>query len=78
MAEYEIDIYWDDRDEIFVAEVADLPGCAAHGASRAEALLNVEMAITNWITAAKSIGQSIPKPRRRMVSSAFNVRCSTL
>ena len=65
--EYEIDIYWDDRDEIFVAEVPDLPGCAAHGNSRAEALLNAEVAISNWIKAAGEIGQNIPKPRKRLV-----------
>lgn len=67
-SEYEIDIYWDDRDEIFVAEVPDLPGCAAHGESRAEALLNAEVAISNWVKAAKDIGETIPKPRRRLAA----------
>ena len=66
--EYEIDIYWDDRDEIFVAEVPDLPGCAAHGESRAEALLNAEVAISNWVKAAQEIGQPVPKPRRRLAT----------
>ncbi len=63
--QYEIIIYWDPRDEIFVAEVPDLPGCAAHGQSRAEALLNGEVAITNWTKAAKEIGHPIPRPRKR-------------
>lgn len=65
--EYEIDIYWDDRDNIFVAEVPDLPGCAAHGDSRAEALLNAEVAISNWIKAAKEIDHNVPKPAKRPV-----------
>ena len=62
---YEITIYWDARDEIFVAEVPELPGCAAHGESRAEAMLNAEVAIVNWIRAAKEMRQRIPKPRLR-------------
>jgi len=28
---YEIIIYWSDDDQAFVAEVPELPGCAAHG-----------------------------------------------
>ena len=28
---YAIEIEWDDLDEIFIARVPDLPGCAAHG-----------------------------------------------
>ncbi len=63
--EYEITIYWDDKDEIFVAEVSELTGCAAHGDSRAEAMLNADVAIANWLRAAREIGQRIPKPRRR-------------
>jgi predicted RNase H-like HicB family nuclease len=63
--EYEITVYWDDQDQIFVAEVPELPGCAAHGDSRAEAMLNAEVAITNWIRAAMEIGHKIPKPRQR-------------
>ena len=28
---YEIIIHWDDEDNIFIAEVPELPGCMAHG-----------------------------------------------
>jgi predicted RNase H-like HicB family nuclease len=31
MHKYEIIIYWSDDDEAFIAEVPELPGCAAHG-----------------------------------------------
>ena len=31
MHKYEIIIYWSDEDDVFVAEVPELPGCAAHG-----------------------------------------------
>lgn len=62
---YDLIIYWDEKDQIFVAEFPDLPGCAAHGESRAEAMLNAEVALNNWITAARQIGQTLPKPRKR-------------
>lgn len=31
MYKYEVIIYWSDEDGAFVAEVPELPGCAAHG-----------------------------------------------
>jgi len=67
--QFEINIYWDVRDEIFVAEVPDLPGCAAHGDSRAEALLNAEVAISNWLKAAWEINHKIPKSKKRRVAA---------
>jgi predicted RNase H-like HicB family nuclease len=30
---YEIIIYWSDEDRSFIAEVPELPGCAADGAT---------------------------------------------
>jgi predicted RNase H-like HicB family nuclease len=31
MNKYEVIIYWSNDDQAFVAEVPELPGCAAHG-----------------------------------------------
>ncbi|MFM9903665.1 MAG: type II toxin-antitoxin system HicB family antitoxin [Pyrinomonadaceae bacterium] len=42
---YEIVIYWDNDDKIFVAEVPDLAGCMAHGKTRIEAAQHVSEAI---------------------------------
>jgi predicted RNase H-like HicB family nuclease len=33
MQRYEIMIYWNGEDQVFVAEVPELPGCMAHGGS---------------------------------------------
>ena len=32
MLKYEIILYWSDEDQVFIAEVPELPGCIAHGA----------------------------------------------
>jgi predicted RNase H-like HicB family nuclease len=40
--DYAIQVYWDDRAKYFVAEVPEIPTCAADGATQAEALANLE------------------------------------
>ena len=42
MQRYEIIIYWSNEDEIFIAEVPELPGCMAHGDSEESALQNIK------------------------------------
>jgi predicted RNase H-like HicB family nuclease len=60
---YAIEIEWDDLDEIFIARVPDLPGCAAHGDTREEALAEAEFAINFWLDVAKERGLKPPAPR---------------
>lgn len=68
MNKYEIIIYWSDEDSAFVAEVPELPGCAAHGTTQAAALVSAQEAIRLWIDTAKEFGDPIPKPKgRRLV-----------
>ena len=49
MHKYEIIIYWSNEDGVFVAEVPELPGCAAHGSSHEEALRNINQAMDLWL-----------------------------
>ncbi len=67
MTKYEIIIYWSDEDAAFIAEVPELPGCAADGKTYAEALANVEVTIAEWLETAKSLGRPIPAPRGRLI-----------
>ena len=60
---YEIILYWSRTDEVFVAEVPDLPGCTAHGDTQEAALGNVKQAIELWIDTAKEFGDPVPEPR---------------
>jgi predicted RNase H-like HicB family nuclease len=64
---YEIIIYWSDEDQAYIAEVPELPGCAADGPTYKQALANVEVIIREWIDTAKELNRSIPQPRGRLM-----------
>lgn len=66
---YEIVIFWDNDDKIFVAEVPDLAGCLAHGKTRAEAADNISDAIDLWLETAREFGDKIPEPRRHQLAA---------
>lgn len=67
MLKYEIIIYWSDEDQAFIAEVPELPGCAADGPTYQEALANTEVVIQEWIETAKELGRPIPGPKGRLM-----------
>ena len=58
MTKYEIILYWSNEDNAFIAEVPELPGCAADGSTRQEALANVEIVIGEWIETAREWAES--------------------
>jgi len=60
---YEIILYWSEEDGAYVAEVPELAGCAADGASYREALENVETVIAQWIETARELGRPVPEPK---------------
>jgi predicted RNase H-like HicB family nuclease len=66
-AKHTIVIYWSKDDNSFVAEVPELAGCMADGASYAEALQNAELIINEWIETAKSLNRPIPEPRGKLI-----------
>ena len=66
MSKYEVIIYWSDQDQAFIAEVPELAGCAADGATYQEALANVEVVIQEWIESAKELGRRIPERKGRL------------
>lgn len=67
MNRYEIILYWSNEDEAFIAEVPELAGCAADGATRQDALANVELVIAEWLETAKELGRTIPEPKGRLM-----------
>ena len=65
--QYEIILYWSAEDQAFIAEVPELPGCAADGTTYQEALVNAEVVIREWLETARELGRSIPEPRGRLM-----------
>lgn len=63
MDKYEIILYWSEEDNVFIAEVPELPGCMAHGETHETALANAKEAIRLWLDTAREFGDPIPVPR---------------
>jgi predicted RNase H-like HicB family nuclease len=64
---YEIILYWSQEDQAVIAEVPELPGCAADGATYEDALANVRTIMDEWIETARELGREIPKPKGRLL-----------
>ena len=64
---YEVIIYWNEEDTAFIAEVPELPGCAADGTSPQEALAAVQVIADEWIETARELGRAVPEPRGRLL-----------
>ena len=69
MLRYEIILYWSQEDQAFIAEVPELPGCAADGETYQEALRNIEIIMQEWIETAQELGRYIPQPKARLISA---------
>ncbi|HEX9727856.1 MAG TPA: type II toxin-antitoxin system HicB family antitoxin [Gemmatimonadales bacterium] len=67
---YEIILFWSEEDGAYIAEVPELPGCAADGSSYQGAIDNVEDVIDGWIETALEMGRAIPEPKGRRLMLA--------
>lgn len=67
LLKYEIIIYWSADDEAFIAEVPELPGCAADGPTPQEALAQAQTIAREWIETARELGRPVPEPRGRLI-----------
>jgi predicted RNase H-like HicB family nuclease len=63
---YEIIIYWSPVDNAYLAEVPELAGCMADGATYQEALANAQIVIDDWIDTALQAKRFIPEPKGRL------------
>jgi len=62
---YNINVYWSDEDDCWIADVPDLRPCSAHGQTPEEAIAHVRDAIEGWLAVARDRGFAIPEPRYR-------------
>jgi predicted RNase H-like HicB family nuclease len=64
---YEVIIYWSDEDQAFIADVPELPGCAADGETHEEVLENLEIIMDEWIETAQELGRPIPEAKGHLM-----------
>jgi predicted RNase H-like HicB family nuclease len=62
---YNVNLFWSDADACWIADVPDLRGCSAHGATPEEAAREVQIAMELWVEVAREYGDPIPEPRYR-------------
>lgn len=65
--QYEIIFYLSQEDDTFIAEVPELPGCAADGTTYGDALAAVEVIMQEWMDTARDLGRPLPKPKGRLI-----------
>jgi predicted RNase H-like HicB family nuclease len=63
---YELIIFWSEKDNAFVVEIPELPGCMADGKTYSEAVQNTNIVIEEWIETARSLNRPIPEPKGRL------------
>ena len=67
MKDYHINIFYNEEDGGYIADIPDLRACSAFGETPEEALRELEIAKAAWLEAAKQAGKPIPKPQYRPV-----------
>lgn len=60
---YRMTVAWSDVDDAWIAEVPELAGCVADGATPQEAVAAAMVAIDRWLRIASEEGWPIPAPQ---------------
>jgi len=59
---YAMVVAYSSEDEGFIATVPELPGCSAFGETEEEAIREVTVAVSLWLSAARKARRKIPEP----------------
>jgi predicted RNase H-like HicB family nuclease len=67
MYKYELIVWWSEKDQSYIVEVPELPGCMSDGETYEEALKNIKVIISEWIETARELGREIPEPKGKLM-----------
>ena len=67
---YLVTIAWSEQDQVYIARVPDLPGCAADGPTYEQAAIEIREAMRLWLWAAKDRGEIVPQPSRAFAAAS--------
>jgi len=67
MHKYEVIVWWSEKDQDYIAEVPELPGCMSDGGTYEEAFKNIQIIISEWVETAKKLGREIPEPKGKLM-----------
>jgi len=67
MHKYEVIVWWSEKDQAYIAEVPELPGCMSDGETYEEVLKNIQIIISEWVETAKELGREIPEPKGKLM-----------
>ena len=62
--DYEVNIRWNEPDQIYIAHVVEMPGVMADGPTLEAAAREIDAALQATIEAAEAHGHPLPEPRR--------------
>lgn len=65
MRDYHINVYFSEEDGEYIADIPDLKGCSASGATPEEAVREVGVAKGLWLESVRERGGAAPAPRYR-------------
>jgi predicted RNase H-like HicB family nuclease len=65
---YQIETFWSEEENCFIACVPDLENCAAWGRTYEEALSQAHLAIQADLTSRRVFGDPIPEPTPRVLA----------
>ena len=69
---YNINLFWSNEDDSWIADVPDLKYCSAHGPTAEDAAREIQVAMGAWLEVAAEGGQPIPEARYRPAIYAVN------
>ena len=67
MYKYELIVWWSEKDQFYIVEVPELPGCMSNGETYEKALKNIQLIISEWIETAKKLEREIPEPKGKLM-----------